>query len=417
MPNTDYPTSTPFEAYVSCTTVLAENQADRRELFEQCQEIATSEDVLWMFDAAIRENGLGGSTKNAKTLYLALCTRLFDQDLVSAVVQGPPGAGKSYMVNSVLKFFPESAFKDISDMSPTALSYLDEDLQHRFLVVQELAGMGGTRGNRNLRTLLTEGYLRRTITVPAPEGGHTTIETYRPGPTGLITTTTETEIFHEDETRYILLQVTGSREELRMGMDQTARRYAGGFVRQASDPLDRWLAFQHWLELGDHRVVVDYAPTLAGLVQARSLRLNRDLPKLFAMVCASALIHQEHRERDTEGKILADLRDYEIVHELVADVIAASAEADVPSHIRELVNAVATLQDRNARSCTNRELEQELMQPSSTVCRWVQEAQRLGYIRNLDPNPGRPSRLAVGEAMPTEDDGLLPDPEVLRAAL
>ena len=85
-------------------------------------------------------------------------------------VKGPSSAGKSYLVEQVLRLFPESAYHALSAMSEHALVYDDTDLVHRFLVIYEAAGMNGDIPTYIIRTLLSEGRLRYT-TVEKAKGG------------------------------------------------------------------------------------------------------------------------------------------------------------------------------------------------------------------------------------------------------
>ena len=83
-----------------------------------------------------------GESRVAKLLFLIVVSRFLDRP-VSAAVKGPSSGGKSYLVESVLRFFPESAYYALTAMSDRALAYSEEPLSHRFLVLYEAAGMGG----------------------------------------------------------------------------------------------------------------------------------------------------------------------------------------------------------------------------------------------------------------------------------
>jgi hypothetical protein len=82
--------------------------------------------------------GLGhvGEPRAAKLLYLIVTTRIQDR-IVSAVVKGPSSAGKSHLVERVLRLFPPSAYHALSAMSERALAYDRTDLSHRHLVIYE----------------------------------------------------------------------------------------------------------------------------------------------------------------------------------------------------------------------------------------------------------------------------------------
>ena len=108
---------------------------------------------------------------------------------VSVVVKGPSSGGKSFIVERVLSFFPESAYYALTAMSEKSLVYDDEPLEHRFLVVYEAAGMNGDLTSYFMRSLLSEGRLRYTTIEKTQEGLRPRL-IEREGPTGLIVTTT-----------------------------------------------------------------------------------------------------------------------------------------------------------------------------------------------------------------------------------
>jgi hypothetical protein len=74
--------------------------------------------------------GLVGERRAAKLICLALTSRLADR-LVAVVVKGPSSGGKSFVVESTLKFFPPPAFYSLTAMSDRALAYSCEPLRYR----------------------------------------------------------------------------------------------------------------------------------------------------------------------------------------------------------------------------------------------------------------------------------------------
>jgi phage/plasmid primase-like uncharacterized protein len=82
---------------------------DPAALEKAAGDLVACEDVLRRFGASIEADGLVQETENAKLLYLTLTSRLFEHP-VSAVVKGVSSGGKSFTLERVLAYFPESAF-------------------------------------------------------------------------------------------------------------------------------------------------------------------------------------------------------------------------------------------------------------------------------------------------------------------
>ena len=156
---------------------------------------------LGEFDRELTRIGVVGERRGAKLIYLAVTSRLLERP-VSVAVKGPSSGGKSFLVESTLKFFPQEAFHALTAMSDRALAYSNEPLQHRFLVIYEAAGMASDFATYLIRSLLSEGRVRYE-TVEKTKDGLVPRLIEREGPTGLIVTTTSLRLHPENETRML----------------------------------------------------------------------------------------------------------------------------------------------------------------------------------------------------------------------
>jgi hypothetical protein len=387
-------TATPWGDHERVVSDLRRHQA-----WTACRELAQSRSLLTRFGADLRRVGLVGEKKTAKILYLILTTRLFARP-ANAAVKGPSSGGKSFLVESVKRFFPESAFYELTAMSEHALAYSTEPLRHRHLILYEAAATGSAEFTDYLmRSLLSEGRIRYETVEKTPEGLQARL-VEREGPTGLILTTTQVALHSENETRMLSLTVSDTREQTRRVLQTLA-------LEGDRDDVDltAWHALQTWLAGGDCRVVIPYARKLAELVPPNAVRLRRDFGAVLTLVKAHALLHQETRDRDDAGRVIATLRDYAIVRALVADLIAAGVEATVPTIVRETVEAVHTFGDDGASIAA---LAEKLGIDKSSASRRWREARRRGYLRNLELQRGHKARLVVDEPLPEDVDVLPP---------
>jgi hypothetical protein len=96
-------------------------------------DLARRPDILREFQNAICASGVVGEERNAKLIYLALTSRLLDEP-VSLAIKGVSSVGKSYTVESILKFFPSGAFIEMTAMSERALIYMKETFSHRTIL-------------------------------------------------------------------------------------------------------------------------------------------------------------------------------------------------------------------------------------------------------------------------------------------
>ena len=92
-------------------------------------------------------------------------------------------------------------------------------------------------------------------------------------------------------------------------------------------------------------VTIPYARDLARAVPPVAVRLRRDFKAILSLIKAHAILHQQTRDRDRDGRIVATLEDYAAVRELVLDLASEGVGATVPASIRETVEVVAGLSD------------------------------------------------------------------------
>ena len=385
-------------------------EAAAREARERCQELAEESDILGRFAEELVRSGVAGESRIAKLLYLAVTSRLLERP-VSIALKGPSSGGKSHVVERVLSFVPESAYYALTAMSERTLAYSEEPIKHRFLVIYEAAGMSGEFATYLMRSLLSEGRVRYETVEKTSEGMKPRL-IEREGPTGLIVTTTAVKLHPENETRLLSLTVTDTQEQTRAVMAALAEE-----VDEAGPALATWHALQDWLESAEHRVSIPYAKILADLIPPVAVRLRRDFGALLNLIRAHALLHQATRERDAEGRIVATIKDYAAIRELVVDLVGEGVEATVPKTVRETVEAVKRLrEDSKGEPVTVAELAGELKLDRSTVSRRVRSAKDRGYLRDLEDNPRKPSRLILGDDLP-DDVQILPSLDDVRASV
>lgn len=384
-------------------------RADAEAAWSKCSELARESNILGVFTRELPRAGLVGETRPAKLLFLCFVSRLLDRP-VSVAVKGPSSAGKSFLVERVQGFFPPSAYHTLSAMSERALAYSDEPLVHRYLVLFEAAGLQGEFASYLMRSLLSEGKVRYETVEKTKDGRLCARLIERPGPSGLIVTTTATRLHPENETRMLSIPVTDTQEQTRM----IFRRQAS--ERATAIEYERWHALQEWLALGELRVVIRFATHLAELVPTVAVRLRRDFEMLLNLIRAHAILHQQSRERDDQGRIVATLDDYGTVRDLVVDLIAIGVEAAVPVTVREAVDAVIRLSSDREDAVTSAALAKKLGLDKSSAWRRARLAIEAGYLRNLEERRGHPARLVLGDPMPEELE-ILPTPAALEAAV
>jgi hypothetical protein len=409
-------------AMENSTTLLAVEEERRRELaaaaWEQCEALALKRNILTAFAAQLRARGFVGPLKTPKLIYLVLVSRLLGRP-VSLVLRGLSSAGKSYNVESVLPFFPASGYFDRSGMSERALVYSAECFAHRILYIAEAEAVAGEGlGAYFLRTLISENRLVYEVVEKDGDRLVTRVIT-KPGPTGVILTTTRLRLHPENESRMLALTVPDDRELTREIIKAIARRDDDEADKA---PPEQWRSLQTWLELGaERRVIAEnrFLLTLAELIPVVAVRLRRDFALVRSLIFAHAILHQASRDRDDRGRIIATLDDYAAVRELIGGIVSEGIGATVSNDVRELVAAVtAALAKTGSDTDTVRrtQVEAELDLDPRAVRRRLAQAVEGGFVVNRNPGRGKTALYAIGDPIP-DDVNILPTVDTIRQAL
>jgi hypothetical protein len=355
----------------------------------------------------LRRLGAVGEERTAKLVLLQVVSRVFPK-IVSLAIKGASSGGKSYTVECVLRLCPASAFYTLTAMSERSLAYDEEPLSHRILVLFEAAGLTGDLASYLVRSLLSEGCIRYSTVEKTSEGLRGRL-IERPGPTGLLVTTTALNLHPENETRLLSVPIDDTPDQTRRVLAKIAEDVTG----DGGANVEAWHALQTWLEAGERRVVVPYAGALAKAIPPAAVRLRRDFTTLLRLVEAHALLHRATRTRDGAGRIVATLNDYDVVRGLVVDLMGAAVERSVPTSVRETVDAVAELLTPGVAEVSVKALADRLKLDRTAAYRRARDAESRGYLVNHEDKKGKPGRYVLGEQLPSESD-LLPTAEVLR---
>ena len=298
-------------------------------------------------------------------------------------------------------------------MSEKALVYLkDLDLKHKHLVIGEAAGMSEGNGRALLRQLLSEGKVKYATVQSTNKDGLTgsTLPTLE-GPCGLVMTTTEGTLHHEDETRMLSLDIKESPDQIREALLAQAM---GANENTKLIDLDPWYEFYQLVKDGPQEVRIPFARDIVQELPTNHDRIKRDFPQILSLISAHALIHSFDREWLDDNTVVANEDDYENVHRLINEPISVGLEATVTDEIRNLVGAtkeLAVRQDSHFGISQTR-LADHLGTNQSAISRNVNKAVKAGYLVNENPGQGKVAKLTLGDRK-LPSGYVLPKPEEL----
>lgn len=385
----------------------AARRTEREAVWQQCSDLATEPNILEHVLEVLGQL-VAGEREALAVLYLALTSRLLPRP-INLLLQAPPGAGKSYLVDSVLQMFPESAYYKLTASSERSFIYSDGDFSHRTVVIAEAAGLHSDGvGGTIIRELAWGNRLTYEVVEKTADGLRPR-KIVKEGPTGLVTTTVK-GIEDELATRLLTVELKDTPDQTQLVLEAEAREAAGHVVMP---DLSQFTALQRWLELnGPATVIVPYAEILAKLIKPTSVRLRRDFKQLLMLIMANAVLHRASRQTTDGGAVIASIKDYAVIYPLAISLFASTGENTLTPQQREAVEVVRQYYKQYRASITIKALSQLLGIDRTSTQRRVAAAIKKGFLVNLEDKPHRPAMLIPGEVT-TEDENPLPDPETV----
>jgi hypothetical protein len=379
------------------------------DLLVEGEQVLDAPNVLVPLRRMLRKLGYAGPTAGAELVWLAIHSRLLDRP-VNLLLEGPSAAGKTHTLETAAQLHPREVLHDLTGTSERAFVYTERDFEHTVVAIAEAAALHQDGIGASILRSLAWGKGIRYETVEKIDGALRARVVEKPGPTGLITTTTK-DLDPEIATRLLAVPIADSNELTRAVMRAQAEVAAGNNL----DVPDTgpWIAAARWLQVaGEHRVVVPFATVMAEIVPDDDVRMRRDFAQVLTLIKTLALVHQRSRERDDYGRVVALEADYEAARLLLAGVLAASM-ADVPDTVRETVAAVAALVGNHLDGVPVAALAEYLNLNRKSAFRRAKAAISKGYLIDNEDRPGRgrPLKIVLGDPLPVERVVLPPLPE------
>jgi hypothetical protein len=282
--------------------------------------------------------GVVGEFLLALAVYIIGTSRILLKPL-GGLIQAASSTGKSYVSSIVVSLMPEEGVLKATDITGQALYYLSPgSLRHRFVVVAERKHQesqddaAAANASLALREMFSSGELRKVVTIKG-EGGMTAVEIRQEGPIAYLETTTQEQIFSEDETRLMKLTADESQEQTARVIEQLQREAAGdlGSADEREQIRLKYQTAQRLLQ--PLRVVVPYARHLS--IPTTKVAARRAFGQLIGCIQAVALLRQ-FQKKISDDCIVADIEDYKVVYKIMLPVLRR-AFAPVSQRATELL--------------------------------------------------------------------------------
>jgi DNA primase catalytic core len=329
--------------------------ADKAAALELLKDENLLERILTDFDSC----GVVGERNNKLVGFLAATSRKLAKPL-AIMVQSSSAAGKSSLMEAILRFMPNEEQVTYSAMTGQSLFYMGGmNLKNKVLAISEEEGI--RQASYALKLLQSEGQLTIASTGKDPGTGRMETQEYHvEGPVMLFLTTTAIDVDEELLNRCLVLTVDEDPEQTKAiqrqqregqtleGLLAAQRRASVAKLHQNAQRLLRPLA-----------VVNHYAHQLQFLTD--QTRRRRDHVKYLTLIQAVALVHQYQREVkaiQVEGETVQYIevtpRDIQIANQLANYVLGRSVDELAPQTRRLLLQ----LWELVRKECEGQQIEQ-----------------------------------------------------------
>ena len=313
----------------------------------QALELLRAPDLMARVVEDLHALGVVGEDTNLMAAYLAAVSRKLDAPL-AVLIQSSSAAGKSSLMDAVLKLMPEEERIRYSAMTGQSLFYLGEtNLQHKILAIAEEEGV--RQAAYALKLLQSDGELTIASTAKDEQSGNLTTKQYTvKGPVMLMLTTTAIDVDEELLNRCLVLSVDESAEQTRaIHARQRRRQTLEGLLQDSGREAVCERHHNAQRLLASVAVVNPYADRLG--FAAGKTRTRRDHMKYLTLIRTIALLHQHQREVkhvEHEGRTLAYIEvarsDIELANALAHQVLGRTLD-ELPPQTRRLLGLIQAM--------------------------------------------------------------------------
>ncbi len=276
--------------------------------------------------------GYVGEESGKLLVYLLGISRMLKKPL-SGIIRSQSGSGKSSLAELLERLTPPEDVYFCSRISPTALSWVTLDLQHKLIILEEREG--GAGADYQIRTLQSKRRISQLVTQKDEQGQQAADFREVKGPVAFLETTTQVVLNAENLTRCYEIFLDESEEQTRRIQD--AQRLSR-LPPSRFDPerIQEAICRRHH----NAQRLLERLPVFIPYVQhirfpTLWLRTRRDNERMLCLIEALALLHQHQREKgvteDGTTYVLANLEDYRQAYVLTRKVLEQTLHELTPS--------------------------------------------------------------------------------------
>jgi hypothetical protein len=373
----------------------------------RAEALALIGDPRFLFRAGekLEELGIVGEKQNGLTLFLAAITRDFPKP-VSVLVKGPTSSGKNNQMRGVISLLPPESVIPRASITQKALAYGSESLRGKVFYLYEYKG--GRDAQLLTRLLQSEGSLEHEHTVVMGSDRGTRLA-QRQGAPVILSTTTEDQVYADDETRFLSLRADESAELTR---DVLRAKFRQVSVASKQPPPEAWQEAGRLLRetIPEFRYP-EWFEVLAENIPATDTRSRRDADRFLSLLKAITLCRSSaDGRRGKTGQVEINIEDYAVAYEILHTAFASTYRGAHPNALK-VAETVRHINKNLRRPVTAKEVAEHHTWKLPVAYKWTRVAVDHQLVRR-EPGTqqGNLKRLVPGVSAETR---FLPHPNVV----
>lgn len=349
--------------------------APQREM--DCISFLKEENLIKKIDKYIQQSGVVGEEQTRTLLFVIAMTYKMN-DPLHCLIQASSGSGKSHLINAIGALMPHEDVISITRVSSKSLyHYSNDELVDKVVLIQDFDGLN-EEAQYAFRELQSAGSISSSTTIKDKNGNlRAEIKTVR-GHFASLSASTK-EIYTDNAGRSIVIGIDESTEQTKRIINYQNQKLAG--------IIDTDTEFQAKTFLQDcvrtfkpFEVVNPYADKIELPVEAKMLRrLNSHFQ---STVKAITILNQFQREKDPQGRLIAQPEDLKTAFELLFPVLILKVD-DLDPSLRQFFNSLKNYIQTPTVHFTKLEIRQALHLSKTQCFRYMEDLEKLEYIQKI----------------------------------
>lgn len=337
--------------------------------------------MQWTLETLL-ETGIVGEAENAMILNMAMTSRLYE-DPVSVICLSPSGNGKSYLLERVVKCFPEEDIIENTQFTDNSFFYWKDGLKGKAIIIEDMEGAQNVE--YPMRELITKKYITKTTVHKDAKGNMQTVQYRVDGPATFLGCTTKEKIYEDNANRCILIYLDNSKAQDKNVMDYQKQLRSGSIDKQSEQAKRNELKNMQSI-LQAKKVINPYA-TLIDLPES-VLKPRRSIGILLSFIEAITLYHQ-YQCAVKDGYLVTHPSHIEWGFKLLKESLFRKSD-ELSAAVRDFLESVKSILNKQKKqSFYATEIRQELNIHPRTLRRYLYELQDFGYVKITGGNKYR----------------------------